>query len=68
MGDGTDITYNTASTYLWTAIEASVGLMCACFPIIGPMFSLAVDKFRSGNTATTGYVGFGSSKKGHTRL
>lgn len=29
---------HAANTYLWTLVEASVGLMCACFPIIGPLF------------------------------
>jgi hypothetical protein len=29
-----------ANTYMWTLVEASVGLLCACFPIIGPLFKV----------------------------
>ena len=46
---------NTTPTYLWTAVEASVGLMCACFPVIGPMFSLVHEKLRSRTSSHRSY-------------
>lgn len=36
---------------MWTIIEASVGLMCACFPIIGPIFKTLRDNPRSKNSS-----------------
>ena len=29
---------SVSATYNWTAIEAGVGLVCACFPVIAPIF------------------------------
>ena len=51
---------NTTSTYLWTAVEASVGLMCACFPIIGPMFNRLHEKLWS---RSSNYLSYSSSNK-----
>ncbi|KAL8912158.1 MAG: hypothetical protein Q9171_002792 [Xanthocarpia ochracea] len=65
IGNGTDTTYSTAPTFIWTAIEAAVGLMCACFPIIGPIFSLTLEKLRSSSKSSR-YLGYlGSSKNSH---
>lgn len=36
----TDTTWNAVGVYLWTSIEAAIGLMCACFPVIGPLFAV----------------------------
>jgi hypothetical protein len=27
-----------SAAYNWTAIEAGIGLVCACFPVIAPLF------------------------------
>lgn len=40
IGNGTDLTWQMSTFYNWTAIEAGVGLLCACFPVIAPLFSL----------------------------
>ncbi|KAL6850757.1 hypothetical protein ACO1O0_007883 [Amphichorda felina] len=37
-----DSTWITADIYMWTAVEAGVGLICACLPTTGPLFGLAV--------------------------
>ncbi|KAF2229251.1 hypothetical protein EV356DRAFT_437290, partial [Viridothelium virens] len=39
LTSGTDLAWNTANRFLWTAVEASVGLTCACFPIIWGLFT-----------------------------
>jgi hypothetical protein len=36
-----DTTWITADIYMWTAVEAGVGLICACMPIMGPLFGIA---------------------------
>jgi hypothetical protein len=38
---GADVTWITADIYIWTAVEAGVGLICACLPVIGPLFGIA---------------------------
>ncbi|KAI1346012.1 hypothetical protein F5Y01DRAFT_322422 [Xylaria sp. FL0043] len=39
-----DSTWITADIYLWTVIEAGVGLICSCLPVIGPFFGLIKDR------------------------
>ncbi|MCJ1228992.1 hypothetical protein MMC12_005656 [Toensbergia leucococca] len=34
-----DITWSGTELYIWTAIEITIGLICACFPVIAPAFS-----------------------------
>ncbi|ERF75274.1 hypothetical protein EPUS_00066 [Endocarpon pusillum Z07020] len=34
----TDFTWVYSAAYNWTAIEAGIGLVCACFPVIAPLF------------------------------
>ncbi|KAI0023076.1 hypothetical protein F4780DRAFT_127176 [Xylariomycetidae sp. FL0641] len=36
-----DTTWITAQIYLWTAVESSVGLICACLPTLGPVIVTA---------------------------
>ncbi|KAI1337121.1 hypothetical protein F5Y15DRAFT_426036 [Xylariaceae sp. FL0016] len=36
-----DTTWVTADIYMWTAVEAGVGLICSCLPVIEPLFGLA---------------------------
>lgn len=38
LGNGTDTSWTTAEPLTWTAIEAGVGLVCACFPVMAPLF------------------------------
>ncbi|KAI0867335.1 hypothetical protein GGS24DRAFT_515889 [Hypoxylon argillaceum] len=45
--EGADSTWITADIYLWTVIEAGVGLVCSCLPVIGPIFGLIKDKASS---------------------
>ncbi|KAI0190869.1 hypothetical protein F4808DRAFT_399171 [Astrocystis sublimbata] len=42
-----DSTWITSDIYLWTVIEAGVGLFCSCLPVIGPFFGLIRDKASS---------------------
>ncbi|KAF2836600.1 hypothetical protein M501DRAFT_979939 [Patellaria atrata CBS 101060] len=34
-----DITWHMVNLYLWTSIEAAIGILCACFPVIGPLLA-----------------------------
>ncbi|KAH7031688.1 uncharacterized protein B0I36DRAFT_324432 [Microdochium trichocladiopsis] len=52
-----DTTWITADIYMWTAVEAGVGLICACLPVIGPLFGLVKDRVSS-------YIISRSSKRG----
>lgn len=38
LGNETDTNWTTAEPLTWTAIEAGVGLVCACFPVMAPLF------------------------------
>ncbi|KAF6219382.1 hypothetical protein HO133_005208 [Letharia lupina] len=38
LGNETDTSWTTAEPLTWTAIEAGVGLVCACFPVMAPLF------------------------------
>ncbi|PVH93775.1 hypothetical protein DM02DRAFT_695121 [Periconia macrospinosa] len=49
--------------YLWTIIEASVGLMCACFPIVGPLFKILRSKVSSSNGSRAAGYHMGSAQK-----
>ncbi|KAI1299553.1 hypothetical protein F5Y03DRAFT_408721 [Xylaria venustula] len=42
-----DSTWITADIYLWTVIEAGVGLICSCLPVVGPFFGFIKDKANS---------------------
>jgi len=53
---GADTTWVTAEIYMWTAIEAGVGLICACLPIIGPLIGLLRERI-------TSYMSHRSSRK-----
>lgn len=46
-------------------MEAAVGLMCACFPIIGPLFSLTLEKLRSSSRGSHYLNYIGSIKNSH---
>lgn len=35
---GHDPTWDAAPVYVWTVVEAGVGLACACAPNVGPLF------------------------------
>lgn len=60
LGNETDTSWTTAETLTWTAIEAGVGLVCACFPVMAPLFG---QFFREHvGTAKSG----GSNKKSHS--
>ena len=39
-----DSTWITADIYMWTAVEAGVGLICACLPTTSPLFGLVVER------------------------
>ena len=43
----TDATWDTVNIYLWTAVEAAVGLVCSCFPVVSPLFTFIKEKIRS---------------------
>ena len=43
----------TGHMYLWTMIEAAVGLMCACFPALWPLIKGFVEK-RTGLSSSSG--------------
>ena len=34
-----DPTFNTSDVLIWTAIEPTVGIVCACFPVVLPAFT-----------------------------
>ena len=60
LGNETDTSWTTAEPLTWTAIEAGVGLVCACFPVMAPLFG---QFFREHvGTAKSG----GSNKKSHS--
>lgn len=60
LGNETDTSWTTAEPLIWTAIEAGVGLVCACFPVMAPLFGQI---FREHvGTAKSG----GSNKKSHS--
>ncbi|KAE9379595.1 hypothetical protein N431DRAFT_500120 [Stipitochalara longipes BDJ] len=34
----TDVTYSLVDTYVWSSVETSVGVICACLPTLRPLF------------------------------
>ncbi|KAL9099735.1 MAG: hypothetical protein Q9187_009452 [Circinaria calcarea] len=48
--EGPDWTWQNADLWVWTAVEAVVGILCGCFPVIAPAFSGDVFKKRLGTT------------------
>lgn len=60
LGNETDTSWTTAEPLTWTAVEAGVGLVCACFPVMAPLFG---QFFREHvGTANSG----GVNKKSHS--
>ncbi|KAG9242950.1 hypothetical protein BJ878DRAFT_444496 [Calycina marina] len=59
---GNDPTWDLVDVYLWTAVEGAVGLLCACFPVFGPLLSLWKNKMqsiyasRTSQTKSSGYM------------
>jgi hypothetical protein len=48
-----DSTYNGVTTYMWTAIESNVGIICACLPVLRPILQQLIPWFleRTGRTS-----------------
>lgn len=41
----TDITYNGRDSVLWTCIEANIGIVCACLPLLRPLINWLIPWF-----------------------
>ena len=61
-----DITYNFINRGMWTVIEANLGIVSACLPVLKlPMSRLFPRLFGSTKKASSGYVAPGPSGRGY---
>ena len=44
---GVDSTYEEIDGLIWTVAECAVGLICACLPVMRPLFRSSLDKMKS---------------------
>jgi hypothetical protein len=65
-----DTTCIMADLYMWTLVEAGVGLTCSCLPVIGPLFALIRDKmtlYMVPRSLRKGIDDFNEASLGHLR-
>jgi len=70
--DFTDITYLTSPIFIWTLIEASLSVVCACLPTLRPIFSRSSFrtigsgyKYHSGDNSGVNRGAWGSKASNH---
>ncbi|TAQ83145.1 hypothetical protein B7494_g8530 [Chlorociboria aeruginascens] len=63
VNNTSDTTWDAVPVYTWTPVEAAVGLLCACFPVIGPLFSM----FKTKLTTMVTSQPYGSNTAGYAQ-
>ncbi|KAJ4393002.1 hypothetical protein N0V93_002206 [Gnomoniopsis smithogilvyi] len=63
-----DTTWIIGDLYMWTLVEAGVGLICSCLPVIGPLFGLVREKMTSYLASLSTQKGLNSNSKGSSNF
>ncbi|PWY89877.1 hypothetical protein BO70DRAFT_384888 [Aspergillus heteromorphus CBS 117.55] len=43
-----DVTWNLGNVFIWSSIEPSIGIVCACLPVLQPLFRTIINRAGAG--------------------
>ncbi|PYH91603.1 hypothetical protein BO71DRAFT_401244 [Aspergillus ellipticus CBS 707.79] len=46
-----DVTWNLGNVFIWSSVEPSIGIVCACLPVLQPLFRNIINRAGSGPKA-----------------
>ncbi|GAQ45190.1 hypothetical protein AtubIFM55763_006651 [Aspergillus tubingensis] len=53
-----DVTWNLGNVFIWSSVEPSIGIVCACLPVLQPLFRTIINRRSMPNRPTTKGVRF----------
>ncbi|CAK39197.1 uncharacterized protein An06g01290 [Aspergillus niger] len=53
-----DVTWNLGNVFIWSSVEPSIGIVCACLPVLQPLFRTIINRRSLPNRTTTKGVRF----------